>query len=112
MRRAFTFVEVLTVTALLFVIMTAMIASVSHARRRARISAAQSEMASIVSEVGSARDPDAVAARYASERIRDPWGNAYRVEVRRCRVENAKPTVNGRYGVWFPNAFSPRGGDR
>lgn len=108
MRRGFTFVEVLTVVALLFILLTAMIGSATRARRRARLSKAQSEMASIVAEVGSAAKPEEAAARYASGEVRDPWGNRYRVEVKRTRINHEADESSGTLSVWYPNAFAPR----
>lgn len=112
MRRGFSLLEVLTVTALLFIIATAMTVSVSHARTRARLSKAQSEMASIVAEVGSSKNPEEAARRYSVEKVLDPWGNRYRVKLKRRRVEGGDSSARGTFTVWYPNAFSPRGGVR
>lgn len=109
MKRGFTLVELLTVVALLFVIMTTLTSAVSGARKRARVAKAQSEMASIVAEVGSSDSPEAVAAQYADNRTKDPWGNGYRVTVRRTVREPSERKVFGNMAVWCPNAYSPKG---
>ena len=111
MRRAFTLVELLTVTALILIIVAVLTCAVSRAKTRVRISKAEAEMASIVAEVRIAKDPATTATDYEKGRVKDPWGNAYRVTVRRTAL-----TGGGEAGdtsaVWYPNAYSPRGGGR
>ena len=111
MRRAFTLIELLTVTALVFIVAAALTHAVFKAKSRAQLSKAQAEMASIVAGVQTAKDPTAAAAAYSDGTVKDPWGNAYRVTVRRTRL-----TGDGGAGatsaVWYPNAYSPKGGGR
>ena len=108
MRRGFTMIEMLTVVALVIVIAAAMTRSVSQARTRAWLAKAQSEMTSIVAEVGAAKDPDAAASRYSDGQVRDPWGNSYKVELKRTIVEGESSVAGGSVTVWYPNAYSPR----
>lgn len=111
MRRAFTLVEILTVTALILVIAAALTCAVSKAKTRARLSKARAEMASIVARVQTAKDPGAAADSYSNGMVKDPWGNAYRVTVRRT-MQTGDGEAGGTSAVWYPNAYSPRGGGR
>lgn len=111
MRRAFSLVELLTVTALIMIIAAALTGSVSRARTRAKISKAEAEMTSIVAEVRTAKDPPTVAAYYEKGLVKDPWGNAYRVTVRRMALTGDGEAENTS-AVWYPNAYSPRGDGR
>ncbi len=112
MRRGFTFLELLMALATIFVIVCALTRSVSGARRSACLSKAQAEMASIVAEVGTAENPEEAAARYADGQRRDPWGNAYRVALRRTDVKPQKPSAPVGFAVWYPNGYAPKGGAR
>ena len=111
MKRAFTLIELLSVTVMLFIVAAALTQSVVKASARARLSKAQAEMASIVAEVQSAKDVDEAVARYAKGQVKDPWGNPYRVTVRRT-VQKGRGLSGGTSTVWYPNAGSPRGGGR
>ena len=108
MRRGFTMIELLTVSALIFIIATALTHSVFKAKARARLSKARAEMAAIVAEVQTAKDPQAAAEFYSDGAMKDPWGNAYRVTVRRT-VLAGEGLTDGTSAVWYPNAYSPRG---
>lgn len=111
MKRAFTLIELLSVTVMLFIIAAALTQSVVKANARARLSKAQAEMASIVAEVRAAKDVDEAVARYAKGTVKDPWGNPYRVTVRRkTRASEGSSACSS--AVWYPNARNPRGGAR
>ena len=113
MRRGFTILELLTVVAMLVVVTTCFTTSVARARARARLAKATDEMASIVAEVGGAKNPEDAAARYRNGEVRDPWGNAYQVEIRRVSASAGQPaSACGTTAVWFPNAYRPAGGGR
>ena len=72
---------------------------------------AEAEMTSIVAEVRTAKDPATAAAYYEKGLVKDPWGNAYRVTVRRMALMGDGEAENTS-AVWYPNAYSPKGGGR
>lgn len=109
MKRAFTLVELLSVVVMLFIVAAALTQSVSKAGARARQAKAQAEMASIVADVQSAKDINEAVARYATGEVKDPWGNSYRVTVRRI-ARKSDGLSAGTTTIWYPNACSPRGG--
>ncbi len=114
MRRAFTLVELIAVIAMLALLVTAFASSSITARNRARLSKARLEMEEIAAAVGNAADPDAAAKNYAPEgNVRDPWGQAYHVEVRRVATAKGRDLAAGGTAVYYPNAFRPvEGGAR
>ena len=60
------------------------------------------------------RDDFAAAKNYAPEgNVRDPWGQAYHVEVRRVATAKGRDLAAGGTAVYYPNAFRPvEGGAR
>lgn len=111
MKRAFSLVELLSVASLVFIIAVALTQSVFKAKTQAKIAKARTEMASIVAEVKLAKNPEAAAAYYEQGNVKDPWGNAYRVTVRRT-VMTGEGLKDCTSAVWYPNAYSPKGGGR
>lgn len=109
MRRALTLLELVVAVSAILILVTALTVSTRQGTRRARLSKAAAEMAGIAVEVKAAQNPESAADRYGNGDFCDPWGNPYRVTVKRRSVQASDSVPTASSAVRVPNAYRAGG---